>query len=528
MSQPKNKKSKLVSHSIYFTLLFFQLNNTAFADAIDDFLLTKMKEINIPGLQVAVVKNKKIVKVASYGLANLQDEVKVDGTTVFNLASITKAFTSVAVMQLVEQGKLELSAQISTYLSDLPEAWQEVTLKQILTHTSGLPDIMNEHFQLIDSAGEEQSWLAVKQRNMYFKPGSAFRYNQTNYLLVGKIIEQVSGKSYAELISEHQLNSESLSRTSSAGFAHFQSVNSHQARDYRFNPQGVLTNVLTYFPSFIRAGAGMSANASELAYWTIQLENEVYFEKTTSLDTLWEKAELTSNTWAKENPSYHPYALGWYVVERQENLKIVTAGGGQSVVAVYPNDNLTLVLLTNLAGSRPEMLMDQLAEFYIEDFGLSNNIKTLKKELEQQGYNKGLAIAKNIQQKQKFSFDEGELNHFGNVLVKHSKKNNAKQIFNINNQLHSEVILKSRTIKSYLGTYQLTDFSINVSHEDNALFITATGEKRLPIFSKTETEFFLKEVDATISFIKDDAGVVSGMLLGINGEFLSGKKIKGD
>jgi len=526
LRQSKTKKSKLLSHPIYFTLLLFQLNNTAFADAVDDFLREKMKDNHIPGLQVAVVKNKKIVKVASYGLANLQDEVKVDGTTVFNLASITKAFTSVAVMQLVEQGKLELSAPISTYLTDLPKTWQKITLRQILTHTSGLPDIMNEHFQLIDSAGEEQSWLAVQQRSLYFKPGSAFRYNQTNYLLVGKIIKQVSGKSYAELISEHQLNSKSLSRTSSAGFAHFQSVNSHQARDYRFNPQGELTNVLTYFPSFIRAGAGMSANASELAYWTILLENEVFFEKNTSLDTLWKKAELTSNTWAKENPSMHPYALGWYVVERQENLKIVTAGGGQSAVAVYPNDDLTVIILTNLAGSRPERLMDELAEFYVEDFGFSNNIKILKKALEQQGYNKALTIAKSIQEEQSFSFDAGELNHFGNVLVKHLNKNNAQQIFNINNHLHSELILNRRVIDSYLGTYQLAGFAINVTHEDNALFITATGEKRLPIFSKTETEFILKEVEATISFIKDDTGGVSGLSLGINGENLSGKKIK--
>jgi len=121
-------------------------NNIVFADSIDDFLHIKMKENNIPGLQIAVVKNKKIVKLASYGLSNIQDKVKVDDATVFNLASITKAFTSVAVMQLVEKGKLDLSAPISSYLPDLPKNWQKVTLKQLLSHTSGLPDIMNKHF----------------------------------------------------------------------------------------------------------------------------------------------------------------------------------------------------------------------------------------------------------------------------------------------------------------------------------------------------------------------------------------------
>jgi len=83
-------------------------------------------------------------------------------------------------MQLVEKGKLDLSAPISSYLPDLPKNWQKVTLKQLLSHTSGLPDIMNKHFQHIDSVGEEESWFALKQRALYFEPGTAFRYNQTN------------------------------------------------------------------------------------------------------------------------------------------------------------------------------------------------------------------------------------------------------------------------------------------------------------------------------------------------------------
>lgn len=527
MIQYKNIKSNFFTHSICFFLSFSLFNNIAFADIIDDFLLFKMEGNNIPGLQIAVVKNKKIVKLASYGLSNIQDEVKVDDTTLFNIASITKAFTSVAVMQLVEQGKLDLSAHISSYLSGLPKSWQKVTLKQLLSHTSGLPDIMNEHFKLIDSSGEEKSWLAVQKRVLFFEPGTAFRYNQTNYLLVGKIIEQVSGKSYAELISAYQLNTKNLSLTNSAGFAHFQNVNSHQARDYRFNQQKELTNVLTYFPSIIRAGAGMSTNANELAYWTIQLQSGVFFEKKSSLDILWKVSSLSSDTWAKENPSMHPYALGWYVVERQKGLKIVTAGGGQSAVAVYPNDDLSVVILTNLAGARPESLMDEIAEFYIEDFGLTDNVKVLKQELEQQGYNNALSIAQKIQQEKKFKFTANELNHFGNLLVKHLNKKDANQIFSVNNHLYSNVILKSHILNSYEGTYELADFSINVTREDNALFITATGEQRLPIFSKTKTEFFLKAVDATISFIKDEAGLVSGLLLGINGENLSGKKITG-
>jgi len=495
------------------------------ADSLDDYFRIKMKENHIPGLQVAIVKNDRMLKVASYGLANVQDDVKVDEKTVFNLASITKAFTSVAVMQLVEQGDLNLSAPISAYISDLPETWQKVTLKQVLSHTSGLPDIMNKHFQLIDSEGEEKSWLEVKKRALYFEPGAAFHYNQTNYLIVGKIIKQISGKSYAELIREYQLTSKKLSLTNSAGFAHFQGVNSHQARDYRLNQQKELTNVLTYFPSIIRAGAGMSSNATELAHWTQQLQNGVFFKNDSSLDVLWKKATLSSDNWAKENPSMHPYALGWYVVESPSGSKIVTAGGGQSAVAVYPELNISIVILSNLAGAKPENFMDEVAEFYIENFGLSDDVKLLKRELDQQGYSNGFSIVKKMQQEQKFKFGANDLNHFGNLLVKHSNYKKANQVFSLNNRLHSSVILEKHELDNYIGTYELVNFSIDVTHESKALFITATGDVRLPIFSKTKTEFFLSSVDATISFIKDKTGAVTGLLLSLNGEKLSGKKI---
>jgi CubicO group peptidase (beta-lactamase class C family) len=526
LPRPKKRTLKLLTHSVCFSLIIFLFNDSVLADGVDDFLRAKMAEENIPGLQLAVVKNRTIIKTASYGVANVQDKVSVDSTTLFNLASITKAFTCVAVMQLVEQGKLELSTSISTYVPDLPIAWQKISLKQLLSHTSGLPDIMNEHFQLIDSAGEEQSWQALQQRTVYFEPGTAFHYNQTNYLLVGKIIEQVSEKNYAELISEYQLNAENLSRTHSAGFAHFQSMNPHQARDYRLNQQGDLADVLTSFPSIIRAGVGMSSTASELAYWTIQLQNGAFFEDSTSLSVLWKTAKLSSETWATENPSMHPYALGWFAVEREKNTKIVTAGGGQSAVAVYPNDDLSIVILTNLAGARPENLVDDVAEFYVQNFGLSDKVEVLKQKLEQQGYNNALSIAQEIQKEQKYKFNTSELNHFGNLLVKHLKKEQANQIFNLNNHLYSHIILKSQILDKYVGIYEFAEFSINVTRESNALFITATGESRLPIFSKTETEFFLKAIDATISFSQDEDGSVTGLLLGINGENLSGRKTK--
>lgn len=526
MSTCKFKKILYCTYKPILGIGFLLFNTAVYADNIDEFLLSKMNALNIPGLQVAIVKDHKVVKTANYGIANLQDSVEVDKDTAFNIASMTKAFTCVAVMQLVEQGKIDLNAAISTYISDLPKSWQQITVNQILTHSSGLPDFMNEHFQLIDSGGEEQSWHAVKLRKKLFEPGAAFHYNQTNYLLAGRIIKKVSGKNYSDLVREFQLEKVGMTRTNAAGFAHFEGVNLHQARDYRKNEQGALTNVLTYFPSAIRAGAGMSSTANELAQWSIALQKGLFFEHKTSLIRLWQEMPLSSNVWAKENPNMHPYAFGWYAVNRPQNKKIVTAGGGQSALAVYPKDNLAIVLLTNLAGAKPENLMDEIAEYYLDDFGLSPNVKRLKLKLEKQGYVNALDIARALSLEQQVNFNARELHHFAELLVKHNKSEKAQAIFSLNNQLFSKTILDKELLGEYVGYYELADFSINVTRNAGALYITATGETALPIFSVTNNRFVLKHVDASVSFVKDERGTVNGLVLNLNNQALPGKKIQ--
>jgi len=162
--------------------------------SIDSFIESQMTLRKIPGLQLAIVKNNKIVKMNSYGLANIEDSIAVDNETLFSIYSITKAFVGVSVMQLVEEGKLDLNTEINTYLSDLPEAWKSITLKQLLTHTSGLPHILaNDTGGLISDKGIEASWELTKTLPMRSEPNIKFEYNQLGYALIGMIIDKVSG-----------------------------------------------------------------------------------------------------------------------------------------------------------------------------------------------------------------------------------------------------------------------------------------------------------------------------------------------
>ena len=171
------------------------MSGLANADEVDDFIRVEMVKRRIPGLQVAVIRDNEVIKVASYGLANIEDGVAVENDTLFSINSVTKAFAGVAVMQLVEQGKLDISANISTYLPDLPDAWRELNIKQLMSHTSGLPAILaqSDNIKLISDEGAEASWALVQTLPKEFATGSQFKYNQTNYVLIGKIIERVSG-----------------------------------------------------------------------------------------------------------------------------------------------------------------------------------------------------------------------------------------------------------------------------------------------------------------------------------------------
>jgi CubicO group peptidase (beta-lactamase class C family) len=186
------------------------LQTNATPDPINEMAVAKLQDAMairyIPGLQAAVVKNGRIVMLSSCGFADLTSDQPVQPNTRFQLASGTKAFIGVLIMQLVEEGKLRLDTPISDYLEDLPSSWRTVTVRQALTHASGLPDIVDpSNGSLIDPGGESASWAKVQTLPMQFVPGQGYAYNQTNYLILGRIIEKLQGKPFTEVMREREL-----------------------------------------------------------------------------------------------------------------------------------------------------------------------------------------------------------------------------------------------------------------------------------------------------------------------------------
>lgn len=409
---------------------------SAHADQIDDFLKAQMAERNIPGIQLAVIKDGEVVKLESYGISNIQDNIATTNDTVFPLNSITKAFVGVAMMQLVEQGKVDINVGVGTYLTDLPEAWMNITIKQMFTHISGLPEILRNDGKLVNVNGQDAAWQMVSELPMDFETGTQFRYNQTGLVIIGKVIEAVSGEPFVDFIIKNQLEKVGMPKTIQAGFTHFDGIVPNQARNYTFYKGGVLTTVQEEFPPILRTAAGMSSTAPEISKWLIALNSGTLISKE-SLKILWTPATLTNSKTAGFNNFVNGYAIGWPIIVRKEHPAAVAIGGNRTVFGVFPDDNLSIVILTNLMGGLPDQFIDEVAGFYVPEmkikngFSLSDDLNKLRIMLDENGYDKATELQKSIST----PLNEAEINAWGYKLINGLMKQEAVEIFKLNTHL---------------------------------------------------------------------------------------------
>src|SRR5687767_1907777 len=291
----------------------FQISGIAQSANVETLVRREMAERRIPGVQVAVVQNKKIVLLKSFGTADIQHSVPTTSKTVFPIFSCTKAFTGVAIMQFVEEGKIDLNAPVSRYLVGLPPSWQDVTIKQLLVHVSGLPNILAVldpvTYGLPKGMTEENVWTKLNAMPVSAAPGKRFSYNQTNYALLGKVIDKLTAKPFAETFKEKQFQPAGMEST---GFGDSRDVIKNLASTYRFvsridsekvNPEK-LTKDYAEFPNFRRTASGMNSTAADLAHWLIALQQGKLFKSKTALDTLWQ-----AGTFNNGQPTQ--WAIGW-------------------------------------------------------------------------------------------------------------------------------------------------------------------------------------------------------------------------
>ena len=424
-----------------FLFLFSTLMAIAQEAAVDAIVKREMNERHIPGLQIAVVRQGKIVLLKSYGYANLQDSVPVMRQSIFAINSCTKSFTGVAVMQLVEEGKLDLSHPVSRYVDSLPAEWQTITIKQLLTHVSGLPDLLRTFDAATHGLGklgtDAAAWEKVKTMPMQFRTGEQFSYNQTNYALLGMIIDKLSGKPFTQVFSERQFNVVGMPSTR---FGDSRDVIPRFAPTYVFKssmdgillPKPVLTNSYAEFSPRSRTASGLNSTAEDLAHWIIALQQGKLLGKA-ALKTLWQPGVYNNGT-----PTQ--WALGWGITKQRAKYPAVgMSGGGRSAFLVYPEDDLAVIVLTNLAGGTPEEYLEELAGCYHAGIAMADPITVLRTRLQKQGYEKAAEVVAAEKKKDPtFRPDENELNDWGYRLMSSGQLARALEIFKLNLQLYSQ------------------------------------------------------------------------------------------
>lgn len=399
---------------------------------------------------VLVAHKGTVLLSKGYGMANYELQVPNTPQTKFRLGSVSKQFTATAIMQLQEKGKLRVHDPLSAFLPDYPHS-KSITIHHLLNHTSGIANFTsfdNYASTMREPASLEQLVARFRDTAIGFTPGSQFSYSNSNYVLLSLIIEKASGMPYASYVRSHIAEPLGMHNT---GYDSAGTLLAHRASGYAPGSSGFVN--AAYINMSIPSGAGaLYSTVEDMYLWDRALYTEKILSKA-SLETMF-------------TPGLEGYGWGVRATPRKKIAHSGGVNGFASYIARYPNDDLCIVVLSNLeTGKSGELANGLAAVLFGEPY---------------------------------------------NTPVKHVVANVDPAVYT-----------------HYVGTYAVAPtFSLAVTIENNRLYAQATGQPRFELFPSSETEFFLKVVDAQVSFVRNDKGEVDTLVLHQNGMDMPAKRIQ--
>ena len=337
---------------ICLAVLAVCVTSSVHADTIDAYVARQMQTLRLPGLALAVVRAGKVTTVRTYGKANLELNAPITRDTVFELGSITKQFTAVAVMMLVEEGKLRLDDSIAAHLPEVPESWRAITVRHLLTHSSGLQEYLAVP-GLADQAHalghREMTRLFASRIRREFSPGDTWAYSNTGYLLLGDIIERASGQSYWEFLRARVFAPAGMHATRSSDP---RTVIRDRASGYGWNG-GAFENRPALSANAYSAGA-IASTIADMAKWAMALHTGSVIGQTIR-HQVWTPLTLTRGP----VPPFS-YGFGWVIDQERGHRAVLHSGGTpgfSSAIRHYPEAALTVVVLAN----HGDRIMDHVA-----------------------------------------------------------------------------------------------------------------------------------------------------------------------
>jgi serine beta-lactamase-like protein LACTB, mitochondrial len=318
------------------------------ARAVEALIGARMTQLGVPGLAAAVVLNEQVVWAAPFGMADLENGVSVRTTTSFRLASLSKPITAVAVLQLVERGKIDLDAPVQRYVASMPDKPWPVTIRQLLGHLGGIRHYKEGEFGSTRRYASVTDGLAIfRDDPLAHPPGTKFLYTSYGYNLLGAAVEGASGESYMDYVRRYVFEPAGMF---SARDDDQRALIPHRAQGYLKTPSGDLRNSELADTSNKLPGGGLAASAEDVARFAMALTGGVLLERA-SLARM-----LTRQATSDGKPV--GYGMGFFLTDRGGVREAWHTGGQQrvsNVVYLQPDRHVGVVLLSNLEGIGPQL-----------------------------------------------------------------------------------------------------------------------------------------------------------------------------
>lgn len=319
----------------------------------DNYIGVMMSKRHIPGLSVAVLKEGKILKMQSYGLANIETHTPATSQTVYKIGSLSKQFIAAAVMLLQQSGKINLDSPVGTYLDSLPSTWQSITIRNLLTHTSGLvrdaPD-----FNPLKIRPLSEDIKAIYSLPLGFSPGTQWDYSNMNYYVLAAIIEKVTGINWAKWISQNIFEPSGMHQTRTTSMT---DLILNRANGYKRTSAG-WENAEIWLA--LRPSGAFLSSIADLAKWDSMLYTNKLLT-TASKKQMWTAMKLI------DGMNTH-YGMGWFIDSVNNHLRVHHDGGVpgfRSDFERFPDAKFSVIVLTNGGSAKAERIAQNIAGFFI-------------------------------------------------------------------------------------------------------------------------------------------------------------------
>lgn len=346
-------KQSIKALSFFTFALLVALTGTAQADKVDDYVKAEMQRQHISGISIAVVKDGKVIKAEGYGVANAEHNIPAKPEAVYQIGSVSKQLIATGIMLLMQEGKISLDDKISQFLESTPDTWKEITVRHLLTHTSG---IVREApgFDPLKIKPDADVIKTAYPLPLRFTPGEKWEYCNVGYFALAEIIRKISGKPWGDYLHERVFMPLEMNATRTTTVTEIipQRANGYVWRNGKFS------NAETFIA--LRPSGAFLSTVLDLAKWDAALYTDKILKPET-LRQVWSPVKLNSG-------ATHPYGFGWEL-SSVAGHKLVHHGGSlpgfRAQISRFMDDKLSVIVLTNGDNADPNLIALQIAALYI-------------------------------------------------------------------------------------------------------------------------------------------------------------------